>query len=57
MVNIDSYKKKLSNSFTSNDEFRHKQSNHKTDESMKIGQSVEFFERVEYYFRKGQILF
>ena len=29
--------------YTSNGDLRRKQSNHKTDESVKIGQSVEFF--------------
>ena len=29
--------------YTSNGDLRRKQSNHKTDESMKIGQSVGFF--------------
>ena len=39
---------KNENSCTSNGDLRRKQSNHKTDESVKIRQSVEFF--FYYYF-------
>ena len=33
----------FNNKYTSNGDLRRKQSNHKTDESVKIGQSVGFF--------------